>query len=115
MPNNSDKNGAGFMEIFVTVTGYNHYFGKGIFNLGETFILRAEPDNPHDKYAVAVYSPKYGRCGYIANSRNTAALGTELASFLYDLDIDGTIIKIRFIADGYILASFDKPEKVIFD
>ena len=99
------------MEVFVTVTGYSHYFGKGVFNLGETFILRSEPDNRHDRYAVAVYSPKYGKCGYIANSRHTAALGTELASSLCDSDINDTVIKIRFIADDYILASFDKTDK----
>ncbi len=101
-------------EIFVTITGYKHYFGIGIFNIGDTFKLMAEPDNPHDKYAVAVYSEKYGKCAYVANSTETAALGTEKAKSLYDLDIDGTEIKIKFLAGEYIIASFEKPEGVIY-
>ena len=102
------------MEIYVTVTGYKHYFGIGIFNIGDTFILKSEPGNPQDKYAVAVYSGKFGKCAYIANSPGTIALGTESAKSLYDLNIDNTEIKIRFIAGEYIIASFEKPEGIIY-
>lgn len=102
------------MEIFVTLTGYNHYFGIGVFDLGGTFILKPEPENPHDKYAVAVYSKKYGKCAYIANTSQTAALGTETAKSLYNLNIEGAEIKIRIIAGEYIIASFEKPEEIIY-
>ncbi|MBO4896888.1 MAG: HIRAN domain-containing protein [Clostridia bacterium] len=102
------------MDIYITITGYKHYFGIGIFNIGDTFLIKPEPENPHDKYAVAVYSEKYGKCGYIADTKVTAVQGTEPAKSLYDLDIDGAKIKIRFIAGEYIIASLEKPANIIY-
>ena len=61
-------------NIFVTITGFQHYYGREPFQIGNLIRCAKEPGNPYD----------IGKVGYIANSPQTKAGGTESASRIYE-------------------------------
>lgn len=71
-------------ELYVTVVGFNHYYGKKPFIIGNQFQCVKEPDNEFDTDAIKVEMPGFGTVGYIANSPNTKADGTLTAGRIYD-------------------------------
>ena len=91
------------MELYITVTGHKHYYGLLPFYIGEVLFLKSEPDNLYDSKAVAVYSEKYGKVGFVAQSKEMRADGTVPASALFPLDKTATAT-VRFIAGEYIIA-----------
>ncbi len=94
------------VSLFFTITGQKHYYGMLPFSVGMSLTLRAEPDNLYDSRAVAVYATPYGKVGMVANTPDTAAEGTVLASALFpQIQGEATAI-VRFIAGEYILAQW---------
>lgn len=71
-------------KVFLKVAGIRKYFGNTPFIIGEYVTLEKEPGNPYDDDAIAVFSDKHGKCGYVANSVNTVLRGTKSASRIYD-------------------------------
>lgn len=71
-------------EICLTVTGMRHYYGTGIFHVGDILRCGKEPDNVYDAEAIQVALPVCGKVGYIANSPCTVAKGTLSAGRAYD-------------------------------
>ena len=71
-------------DTFVTVTGFKHYYGLTPFRIGRLIRCAKEPENPFDSDAVRAFLPCIGKVGYIANSPDTRAGGTESASRIYD-------------------------------
>lgn len=67
-------------DTFVTVTGFKHYYGLAPFRIGRLIRCAKEPENPFDSDAVRAFLPCIGKVGYIANSPDTRAGGTESAS-----------------------------------
>ena len=92
------------MSAYITVTGYKHYFGLLPFAPDISFTLRKEPDNAYDEKAIAVYSDKYGKVGYVAQSADTKAHGTLSAYGIYDCFADTANVVVRFIAGEYVIA-----------
>ncbi len=64
-------------NIFVTITGFKHYYGLRPFRIGQLIRCTKEPDNPFDSDAIRASLPAIGKVGYIANSPDTRAGGTE--------------------------------------
>ena len=60
-------------EINLTITGMRHYYGNGVFHVGDILRCRKEPENAYDAEAIQVLLPVYGKVGYIANSPYTVA------------------------------------------
>ena len=71
-------------EINLTITGMRHYYGNGVFHVGDILRCRKEPENEYDAEAIQVLLPVYGKVGYIANSPYTVAKGTLSAGRAYD-------------------------------
>ena len=71
-------------NIFVTITGFQHYYGREPFQIGNLIRCAKEPGNPYDSDAIRAFLPYIGKVGYIANSPQTKAGGTESASRIYE-------------------------------
>ena len=71
-------------NIFVTITGFKHYYGLEPFKIGNLIRCIKEPSNPYDSDAIRAFLPYIGKVGYIANSPQTKAGGTESASRIYE-------------------------------
>ena len=55
-------------NIFVTITGFQHYYGREPFQIGNLIRCAKEPGNPYDSDAIRAFLPYIGKVGYIANS-----------------------------------------------
>ena len=55
------------------VAGTDYYGAKNAaesFSAGDRFVLRREPENRHDKFAIEVLTQDGGKLGYIPRDRN---------------------------------------------
>ena len=66
-------------NIFVTITGFQHYYGRESFQIGNLIRCAKEPGNPYESDAIRAFLPYIGKVGYITNSPQTKAGGTESA------------------------------------
>lgn len=82
-------------EIFFTLTGCSHYFGKEFLEKGMKVKLKKEADNEYDKEAIKVELKGLGHIGYVANSPYTVIGESMSAGRLYD--------KIGKTAEGIVL------------
>lgn len=71
-------------DVLVTVTGFWHYPNARRLFEGEKIILKKEPQNEYDPFAIAVFLPE-GKIGYIANNSETVRQGTISATALGEL------------------------------
>lgn len=71
-------------DLYITITGFQHYYGKAPFKIGNLIRCAKEPDNAHDAEAIRCFLPMIGTVGYVANSAGTVAGGTYSAGRLYD-------------------------------
>lgn len=80
-------------EVFVTVTGFKHYFISSPLYVGKCLRLVFEPENSIDKFAVAVYDGE-NKVGYVANSKDTVRKGTVSAAQLAEFTDKGAEAEI---------------------
>lgn len=66
-------------EQYITIVGFNHYYGRTPFTVGKKLKCYKEPENPYDSEAIRVEISHIGTVGYIANSPYTVATGTKSA------------------------------------
>lgn len=71
-------------EKYITITGFNNYYGKRPFRIGGILLCEKQPENSFDSEAIACVKPYVGRVGYVANSPETVADGTMSAGRVYD-------------------------------
>ena len=71
-------------RTFSSITGFQHYYGREPFQIGNLIRCAKEPSNPYDSDAIRAFLPYIGKVGYIANSPQTKAGGTESASRIYE-------------------------------
>lgn len=76
-------------DAFVTITGFSHYIVHDRVGEGYEVLLVREPENPHDEYAIAVYS-RGGKIGYVANRTDTVRKDTMSARQLAAL-MEGSV------------------------
>ena len=91
-------------EVYITIDHLDECMGYTRFRIGEELILRKDHDNPYDDEAIAVYTKKNYKCGYVANSVHSVARGTYSAGRLYDLIKEETTCTIRFITEDLLIA-----------
>jgi len=91
-------------DFYITITGYRNYYGMSVFDLGQVVKLKKDTENEYDKFAIAVYVPKYDKVAYVANSAETIARGTNSAKGIYDFFSNETKAVIDFIAGDFIIA-----------
>ena len=91
-------------ELYITITGLNHYFNMKPFKIGSLVTLKKEPDNDYDDEAVMVMAPLLGKVGYVANSPHTVAGGCMSAGRLYDEIPDECAAVVRFMTSSKVIA-----------
>ena len=91
-------------DIFVTITGQNHYLGMKPYKVGRIVKLLKDVENEHDEDAIAVVLPFIDVVGYVANSTNTVFQGTYSAGRLYDKIGDAVFAEIMFITHSSVIA-----------
>ena len=63
---------------------FSALYGREPFQIGNLIRCAKEPSNPYDSDAIRAFLPYIGKVGYIANSPQTKAGGTESASRIYE-------------------------------
>ena len=66
-------------EQYITITGFQHYYGAAPFRVGKKIRCVKEPKNPYDSEAIRATVKHLGTVGYVANSPRTTAVGTKSA------------------------------------
>lgn len=97
-------------NIFITITGISHYYGKKPFEIGRTVKLIKEPDNPYDNEAIGVYLPFIDKIGNVANSTHTVYSGTQSAGRIWDKIGDSNFAQIMFVTHSSAIALLLPPD-----
>lgn len=71
-------------EMYITIAGFNHYYGLKPFPIGKKLRCEKEPENLYDSDAIKVILKGVGTVGYVANSPFTTATGTYSAGRVHD-------------------------------
>ena len=90
-------------ELYITITGFQHYYDKKPFAIGNLIRCRKEPDNCHDEEAIKCTLPVLGTIGYVANSIYTVAGGTMSAGRIYDKVDERFYVRVMFTTDSQII------------
>ena len=98
-------------ELFVTVTGFDHYAGRRVFSIGALVLCRKEPENFYDPEAIVCLFPGFGKLGYLANSVHTVAEGCMSAGRVYDKVEDTFFIRVLFKSYTKIICRVEKGEQ----
>lgn len=98
-------------NIFVTITGINHYYGKKPFEVNRVVKLVKEPKNPYDAEAIGVYLPFIDKIGSVANSANTVYGGTSSAGRIWDKIEDNAFAQVLFVTHSSVIAVILPPDE----
>lgn len=95
------------MKLYVTLTGFIHYFGIENVRVNNKYTLKKDIHNSYDDEAIKVVDEKDCTLAYVANSVYTVARGTHSAGYIYDKfegDIECTI---KFIVEECAIAEIE--------
>lgn len=90
-------------KTYITITHLDDYNASDYANPGTVLFLRKEP-NAYDDEAIAVYSERDTKYGYVANSSSTVARGTHSAGYIYRDFEQETKCIIRFRLEDVAIA-----------
>lgn len=90
-------------NIYVTITGFSHYYGKKPFNIGNLLVCEKDPSNKYDSEAIIARLPIIGQVGFISNSPYTMAGGTTSAGRIYDKVEDKFYVRVMFTTQSKII------------
>ena len=99
-------------NVFITITGQNHYLGMKPYKVGRIVKIVKDVDNEYDEDAIRVELPFIDTIGYVANSVNTVFAGTYSAGKLYDKIDDYAYAQVMFITHSSVIALVLSPEEV---
>lgn len=99
-------------NIFITITGQNHYLGLKPYKVGRIVKIVKDVENEYDEDAIRVELPFIDTVGYVANSVNTVFAGTCSAGKLYDKIDDYAYAQVMFITHSSVIALVLSPEEV---
>ncbi len=95
-------------EIYITITGLNHYHGSDFIKPGMEVKLIKEPDNEVDKEAIKVELKGIGKIGYVANSPYTVLGESMSAGRVYDRLAKKSYAKVKYILPKGIICTVKK-------
>lgn len=90
-------------ELYVTITGTNHYYGMRPFSIGKRIKCVKEKNNPFDNEAIKVTMKELGTVGYIANNPTTKATGTYSAGALQAKVKKKFHVEVMFITQSKVI------------
>ena len=99
-------------NVFITITGLNHYFEQKPFRIGQIVKISKDYKNEHDCEAIRVELPYIGTVGYVANSTHTVYAGTHSAGRIYDKIGDYAYGAVMFLTHSSVIALMLSPEQV---
>ena len=102
-------------EIYVTVTGFAHYYQKKPFAIGNLLACVKTPANKYDSEAMEVRLPVIGKVGFIANSPASVAGGTTSAGRVYDKVEDVFYIRVMFTTQSKIICRVETGDAETFE
>ena len=91
-------------NVFVTITGQEHFFGMKPFKVGGIIKLVKEPCNTYDREAIRAELPYIDTIGYVANSVRTVCGGTSSAENIYDKMGEEAYARIMFVTSSGAIA-----------
>ena len=97
-------------EMYVTITGFRHYYGVTPFKIGKKVKCVKEPNNPYDSEAIKVVMKHIGTVGYIANSPYTAATGTMSAGRIWEKVGKKFSARVMFITSSKVICKVVEGE-----
>ncbi|MGI6013123.1 MAG: HIRAN domain-containing protein [Oscillospiraceae bacterium] len=98
-------------ERYVTVTGFQYYYDKQPFSIGNLIRCQKEPENPHDSEAIRCSLPMIGTVGYLANSPRTVAGGTMSAGRIYDHVKKRFHVRVMFTTTTKIICKLELGDR----
>ena len=99
-------------EMYVTITGFNHYYGVTPFKIGKKIKCVKEPSNPYDSEAIKAVMKHIGTVGYIGNTPYTSATGTMSAGRIWEKVGKKFYVRVMFItASKVICRVIDEEEE----
>lgn len=100
-------------KTFITITHLDDYDASRFLYPGSKLTLKKTP-NEYDDEAIAVYSEKGSKYGYVANSSRTVARGTHSAGYIYrDFDQEIACV-VRFRLDDVAIAELSDPDESLY-
>ncbi len=94
--------------IYFTLTGTKYHHGNDFLKPGMKVMLEKEPDNKHDREAIAVKLEGLGCIGYVANSPYTVQGESYSAGRLYDKIGDRAFGKVMYVMPTGVLCRLSK-------
>lgn len=98
-------------KIYFTITGTKYRYGHDFLKPGMKVHLEKEPDNEHDKEAIAVTMPGLSRIGYVANSTYTVKGESWSAGRIYDHFGTKATGTVKVILPDGVICKLDKGKK----
>lgn len=90
-------------DLYITITGMNHYYGLVPFKVGQKLTCKKEKNNPFDNEAIKVVIKPLGTVGYVANSPYTKATGTYSAGAIKNKVKKKFKVKVMFITSSKVI------------
>lgn len=103
-------------EQYITIVGFNHYYGARPFKVGKKIKCKKEPDNPYDSEAIKAVIKGIGTVGYVANAPYTVATGTKSAGGIAHKVKKKFKVEVMFITSSKVICKVvegikDRSEK----
>ena len=89
-------------DVLITVSGTNFFKGLNPFENGRIFNLVKQPDNEHDRDAIAIFSADE-QVGFVANSQYTLIDGVKSASEIKFIDDNQKAEVVFVFFDRYVI------------
>lgn len=102
-------------NMYVTITGFAHYYQKRPFEVGNVLICEKDPSNKYDSEAIIALLPIIGQVGYLANSVQNVAGGTMSAGRIYDKVDDRFYVRVCFITQSKIICRVETGDSDALD
>lgn len=90
-------------EQYITIVGFNHYYGGTPFKIGKKIKCIKEPDNPYDSEAIRAVVKHIGTVGYVANSVYTVAGGTKRAGRIWNKVKKKFWVEVMFVTGSKVI------------
>ena len=97
--------------MFITLVCPDCCTDTGLYRPGRAFALKKDHDNLYDDEAIAVYTPKGVKAGYVANSVGTVARGTHSAGYIYPSFEEEAQCIVRFVTAECAVAELVDKKK----
>ncbi len=90
-------------EQYITIVGFNHYYGARPFKVGKRIKCVKEPANLYDSEAIKAVVKGIGTVGYVANSPYTVATGTKSAGGIAHKVKKKFKVEVMFITNSKVI------------